>query len=84
LCDIVEDFKRGAVLAGFPHDADMIEGVTPEELAALHDEKTNKWKQPWQVYYVAIISSMAAVVQGMEYVVILFVLVLSQLKRCPQ
>ena len=84
LCDIVEDFKRGAVLAGFPHDEDMIEGVTPEELAALHDEKTNKWKQPWQVYYVAIISSMAAVVQGMEYVIFLVVLVLSQLKRRPQ
>jgi len=45
----------------------MVEGLTPEELTALHDE-TNKWKQPWQIYYVAIISSMAAVVQGMEYV----------------
>jgi len=47
----------------------MVEGLTPEELTALHDEKTNRWKQPWQIYYVAIISSMAAVVQGMEYVV---------------
>lgn len=47
----------------------MVDGLTPEELTALHDEKTNKWKQPWQIYYVAIISSMAAVVQGMEYVV---------------
>jgi len=69
LCDIVEDFKRGAVLAGFPHEAEKVEGLTPEELTALHDEKTNKWKQPWPVYYVAIISSMAAVVQGMEYVI---------------
>lgn len=47
----------------------MVEGLTPEESAALQDEKTNRWKQPWQIYYVAIISSMAAVVQGMEYVV---------------
>lgn len=63
---IVEDYKRGAVLAAFPHEAEKVEGLTPEELTALHDEKTNKWKQPWQVYYIAIISSMAAVVQGME------------------
>lgn len=67
-CHAVEDFKRGAVLAAFPHDAENVEGLTPEELTALRDEKTNKWKQPWQVYYIAIISSMAAVVQGMEYV----------------
>jgi len=66
----VEDFKRGAILAAFPHDAEKVEGLTPEELTALREEKTNKWKQPWQVYYIAIISSMAAVVQGMEYVVL--------------
>ena len=67
-CDIVEDFKRGAVLAAFPHEAGKVVSLTPEELTALQDEKTNRWKQPWQIYYVAIISSMAAVVQGMEYV----------------
>ena len=69
-CDTVEDFKRGAILAAFPHDAEKVEGLTPKELTALREEKTNKWKQPWQVYYIAIISSMAAVVQGMEYVVL--------------
>jgi hypothetical protein len=41
--------------------------LTPEEITALQEEKTHKWKQPWQVYYIAIIGSMAAVVQGMEY-----------------
>ena len=65
-CGAVEDFRRGAVLAGFPHGAETIKGLTPEESTALQDEKTNKRKQPWQIYYVAIISSMAAVVQGME------------------
>lgn len=69
---IVEDYKRGAVLAGFPQDVEKIEGLTPEELTALRNEKTNKWKQPWQVYYIAIISSMAAVVQGMEYAILSF------------
>lgn len=66
----VEDFKRGAILAAFPHDLEKVEGLTPEELTAIREEKTNKWKQPWQVYYIAIISSMAAVVQGMECVIL--------------
>ena len=69
---IVEDYKKGAVLAGFPHKARDVKGITEEELVALENEKTNKWKQPWEVYYVAIISSMAAVVQGMEYAVLSF------------
>lgn len=70
--DVVKDYKKGAVLAAFLHEAEKVEGLTEDELTALHNEKTNKWKQPWQVYYIAIISSMAAVVQGMEYVVFSF------------
>ena len=62
---------------------EMVEGLTPEELTAIREEKTNKWKQPWQVYYIAIISSMAAVVQGMEWV-ILRDGGSTQLKRCSQ
>lgn len=53
-------------MAAFPHEAAEVDGLTPEELTALQNEKTNKWKQPWEVYYIAVISSMAAVVQGME------------------
>ena len=65
---LVDDYKRGAVLAAFPHEADKVENLTPDELTALHNEKTKRWKQPWQVYYIAVIASMAAVVQGMECV----------------
>lgn len=32
----------------------------------MRNEKDHKWDQPWQIYYVAFISSMAAVVQGMD------------------
>ena len=68
LLSTVDIFRRGAYLAGFPHEIEQVDGITPEELKAIRDEKDNKWSQPWQIYYVAIISSMAAVVQGMEYV----------------
>ena len=81
---IVEDYKRGAVLAGFPHEVKKVEGLTPEELTAIQEEKTKKWKQPWQVYYIAIISSMAAVVQGMEYVVLLFISPSGLLMACSE
>jgi hypothetical protein len=83
LVRIVEDYKKGAVLAAFPHDAEKFDGLTPEEVTALRNEKTNKWKQPWQVYYIAIISSMAAVVQGMEYVVAISYYGPTQLKHYP-
>lgn len=63
-----EDFRKGAILAGFPHEFDAVDGITEEEKLAIINEKEHRWNQPWQIYYVAIISSMAAVVQGMEYV----------------
>jgi sugar porter (SP) family MFS transporter len=66
LQEYVEDFRRGAYLAGFPHEIERVEGITDEELLAVRNEKDHKWNQPWQIYYVAIISSMAAVVQGMD------------------
>lgn len=61
-----EDFRRGAFLAGFPHEIDQVDGITEDEVMHVRNEKDHKWKQPFQIYYVAIISSMAAVVQGME------------------
>ena len=63
---LAEDFRKGAHLAGFPHELFTVDGITEEEKLAIRNEKEHKWNQPWQIYYVAMISSMAAVVQGME------------------
>lgn len=59
-------FKRGALLAADPHNYDAVPNITDEERTKLGMEHTHKWHQPWTIYYIAFISSMAAVVQGMD------------------
>ncbi|KAG0144645.1 hypothetical protein CROQUDRAFT_47011 [Cronartium quercuum f. sp. fusiforme G11] len=66
----VENFRRGAVLAADPLNLDRINHITPEERQSIEYEKTNRWKQPMMLYYVAVISSMAAIVQGMDEAVV--------------
>eukprot|EP00918_Siedleckia_nematoides_P069654 GHVU01151896.1.p1 GENE.GHVU01151896.1~~GHVU01151896.1.p1 ORF type:complete len:615 (+),score=34.93 GHVU01151896.1:263-2107(+) len=66
----VDAFRRGAVLAADPANVDRISNITAEEKQWIEYEKTNRWKQPLMMYYVAVISSMAAIVQGMDEAVV--------------
>ncbi|KAG0144642.1 hypothetical protein CROQUDRAFT_134230 [Cronartium quercuum f. sp. fusiforme G11] len=66
----VENFKRGAVLAGDPRNLDRITNISADERMYIEWEKINRWKQPMIMYYIAIISSMAAIVQGMDEAVV--------------
>lgn len=70
LIDQVENFKRGAILAADPQDLDRIPGLTPEERQYVEDEANHRWRQPLMMYYIAVISSMAAIVQGMDEAVV--------------
>ncbi|EJD50111.1 hypothetical protein AURDEDRAFT_112267 [Auricularia subglabra TFB-10046 SS5] len=70
LMDQVEVFRRGALLAHDPDDFDVVPDLTYEERQALEREKTHKWDQPFMIYYIAICSAMAAVVQGMDEAVV--------------
>ncbi|KAH9814224.1 hypothetical protein DFH28DRAFT_972700 [Melampsora americana] len=66
LNEYVDMFTRAALLAADPNNLDRIPNITEDERKWIESEKTNRWKQPWTIYYVAIISSMAAIVQGMD------------------
>ncbi|EGG06494.1 uncharacterized protein MELLADRAFT_86594 [Melampsora larici-populina 98AG31] len=66
LLDQVDNFKRGAVLAADPKNLDRISHITDEERQFIDAETTHKWRQPMIMYYIAVISSMAAIVQGMD------------------
>jgi len=70
LNDQLENFKRGALLAADPQDLDRIPGITQEERQFIEWESTRRWKQPMMMYFIAIISSMAAIVQGMDEAVV--------------
>ena len=63
--DLVEDFRRAAVLAQDPMGFDRHKMFSEEEKAVLREEYTNKWKQPWELYFMVIMCSVAAAVQGM-------------------
>lgn len=66
LIDQVDNFKRGAVLAADPKNLERITHITDEERQFIDAETTHKWRQPMIMYYIAVISSMAAIVQGMD------------------
>ncbi|KNZ45076.1 hypothetical protein VP01_850g3 [Puccinia sorghi] len=70
LNDQLENFKRGAVLAANPQDLVRIPGITEEERHFIDWESSRRWKQPMLIYFVAVISSMAAIVQGMDEAVV--------------
>ncbi|CAH7670520.1 hypothetical protein BY996DRAFT_4581007 [Phakopsora pachyrhizi] len=70
MLDQVDNFKRGAVLAADPSNVDRISGITQAERSFISDETEHRWRQPWVMYYIAVISSMAAIVQGMDEAVV--------------
>lgn len=64
-----ELFIKGALLAADTKKSARM-NLSQHDMTILEEEETHRWRQPWAVYYVAIISSMAAVVQGMDETVI--------------
>lgn len=62
--------RLGALLAADPSSLHTLDGVSEEDKQHIENEKTHRWKQPLMMYYVAVISSMAAVVQGMDEAVV--------------
>ncbi|KAJ6044239.1 uncharacterized protein N7446_002436 [Penicillium canescens] len=66
LMDHVETFKKGALISQDPEKATSLPELTDEERVALEREHTHKWSQPWQLYFLASMCSLAAAVQGMD------------------
>ncbi|RPB25989.1 hypothetical protein L211DRAFT_836083 [Terfezia boudieri ATCC MYA-4762] len=68
--ELVEDFRKGAVLAQNPKEFRDVPGITPEEAEVIEREYTHRWNHPKTLYFLVIMCSMAAVVQGMDQTVI--------------
>lgn len=66
LMDHLETFKKGALISQNPAGAlDLVE-LTEEERDVIRREHTHKWSQPFALYFMATMCSMAAAVQGMD------------------
>lgn len=62
----LETFKKGALVAQNPDGALKLTELTDEDKAALEREHTHRWHQPFILYWLVIMCSMAAAVQGMD------------------
>ncbi|KAH8435109.1 sugar porter family MFS transporter [Aspergillus melleus] len=61
-----EVFRKGALVSQNPHAAQDLPELNEEEKKFLEREVTHKWSQPWQLYFMASMCSLAAAVQGMD------------------
>lgn len=66
LMDHLEDFKKGALVAQNPADAQNLAELSQEEKLVLEREHTHRWSQPLMLYWLVVMCSMAAAVQGMD------------------
>lgn len=53
LMEHVEIFKKGALISQNPASATSLPDLSEEEKEALERERTHKWSQPWQLYFLA-------------------------------
>ncbi|KDQ21959.1 hypothetical protein BOTBODRAFT_26364 [Botryobasidium botryosum FD-172 SS1] len=68
--DHVDVFRKGALVAQDPLAFDSLPELNEEEKAALRRERTHKWDQPKKLYFLVVLCSVAAAVQGMDETVI--------------
>ncbi|EED20157.1 MFS sugar transporter, putative [Talaromyces stipitatus ATCC 10500] len=66
LMEHVDDFRKGALVSQNPAAAMDLTELTDEERNILLREHTHKWHQPWELYWLVIMCSLAAAVQGMD------------------
>lgn len=62
----LETFQKGALISQNPAGAlDLVE-LTEEDKNVIRREHTHKWSQPWALYSMVAMCSLAAAVQGMD------------------
>ena len=66
LTESVDVFKKGALVAQNPAAALEVAGLTDDERRILEREQTHRWSQPFTLYWLCIMCSLAAAVQGMD------------------
>ncbi|KAI0768833.1 hypothetical protein BD413DRAFT_96037 [Trametes elegans] len=65
-----QEFRKGALVAQDPTAFESLTQLDEEDKAVLRRELTHRWDQPWQLYFLVILCSLSAAVQGMDESVI--------------
>lgn len=63
---LTEDFQKGALVAQDPAAFESLTQLNEDDKNLLRRELTHKWDQPWELYYLVILCSIAAAVQGVR------------------
>ncbi|KAL9115140.1 MAG: hypothetical protein Q9227_000934 [Pyrenula ochraceoflavens] len=66
LIDHIDEFRKGALVAQNPSQALDVTELSEQDRIFIEREHTHKWSQPWQLYFLAGMCSLAAAVQGMD------------------
>ena len=61
-----ETFRKGALVAQDPSGYQHLDLLSDDEKRVLKEEHTHKWRHPKQLYYLVIMCSLCAAVQGMD------------------
>ncbi|KAL2851246.1 hypothetical protein BJX68DRAFT_69698 [Aspergillus pseudodeflectus] len=59
-------FRKGALISQNPAAVETLPELSEQEREAIRRETTHKWSQPWSLYFLAAMCSLAAAVQGMD------------------
>ncbi len=70
LIEYVETFRKGGAIARDPKSFESMSFLDEEDKTYLRDEIHNKWKQPKELFWLVIMCSMGAAIQGMDETVI--------------
>ncbi|CAM1506272.1 Fc.00g059130.m01.CDS01 [Cosmosporella sp. VM-42] len=66
LMDFIDDFHKGALIAQTPDQAQHLPELNAEDKRILERENTHRWSQPFTLYWLCVMCSLAAAVQGMD------------------
>ena len=66
LTEHLELFQKGALVAQSPDNAQNLKELSEQEKDALARETTHRWSQPFMLYWLCVMCSLAAAVQGMD------------------
>jgi hypothetical protein len=60
LSDFRDEFHKGALIAQAPDQVDNLPDLSSEDREILQRETTNRWSQPFMLYWLCIMCSLAA------------------------
>ncbi|OAG38845.1 hypothetical protein AYO21_06876 [Fonsecaea monophora] len=66
LMEYIDSFRKGALVAQSPNAIDNIAELSSEDREVLQREHTHRWSQPFTLYWLVVMCSLAAAVQGMD------------------